>query len=79
MQKRYSEAKIYIDQALQNMGEDAPGNEDLLSTVKHLLGTLLGGNFSASLLDLLGVGKSYISYGRNGLQQQSCNRSFRHT
>ena len=30
MQKRYSEAKIYIDQALQNMGEDAPGNEVII-------------------------------------------------
>ncbi|MBQ9886173.1 MAG: InlB B-repeat-containing protein [Lachnospiraceae bacterium] len=44
-----------------NLGnEDAPGNEDLLSTVKHLLGTILGGRFNDSLLDLLGVGKSYI-------------------
>jgi len=31
MQKRYSEAKIYIDQALQNMGDaDAPGNEVII-------------------------------------------------
>jgi tetratricopeptide (TPR) repeat protein len=30
MQKRYSEAKIYIDQALQHMGEDAPGNEVII-------------------------------------------------
>lgn len=31
MQKRYSEAKIYIDQALQNIGDvDAPGNEVII-------------------------------------------------
>ena len=30
MQKRYSEAKIYIDQALQHMGDDAPGNEVII-------------------------------------------------
>lgn len=44
-----------------NLGnQDDPGNEDLLSTVTHLLGTLGGGNFDASLLNLLGVGKSYV-------------------
>ena len=31
MQKRYSEAKIYIDQALQNISDtDAPGNEVII-------------------------------------------------
>ena len=44
-----------------NLGnEDDPNGEDLLSTVTHLLGTLLGGDFNASLLDLVGVGQSYI-------------------
>ena len=44
-----------------NLGnEDDPTGEDLLSTVTHLLGTLLGGDFDASLLDLVGVGQSYI-------------------
>ena len=43
-----------------NLGnQDSPTNEDLLSTLTHVLGSL-SGNFEDSLLDLVGVGQSYI-------------------